>query len=73
MAKVGRFVTDPKAGAYCQITLDSGEKIVVNHDEGRLQGRSADDRGVEAHGLQLRSDLRLRPGQRRRARRRSAG
>ena len=34
MAKVGRFVTDPKAGAYCQITLDSGEKIIVNHDKG---------------------------------------
>jgi hypothetical protein len=31
MAKVGRFVTDPKAGAYCQITLDSGEKIMLNH------------------------------------------
>lgn len=31
MAKVGRFVTDPKAGAYCQIPLDSGEKILVNH------------------------------------------
>ena len=38
MAKVGRFVTDPKAGAYCQITLDSGEKIVVNHDKGGLTG-----------------------------------
>lgn len=38
MAKVGRFVTDPKAGAYCQITLDSGEKILVNHDKGDLQG-----------------------------------
>jgi hypothetical protein len=32
MAKVGRFVTDPKAGAYCRITLDSGEKILVNHE-----------------------------------------
>jgi hypothetical protein len=38
MAKVGRFVTDPKAGAYCQITLDSGEKIVVNHDKGGFKG-----------------------------------
>ena len=38
MAKVGRFVTDPKAGAYCHITLDSGEKIIVNHDKGGLQG-----------------------------------
>lgn len=34
MAKVGHFVIDPKAGAYCQITLDSGEKILVNHDKG---------------------------------------
>ena len=32
MAKVGRFVTDPKVGAYCRITLDSGEKILVNHE-----------------------------------------
>jgi hypothetical protein len=31
MPKVGRFVTDPRAGAYCQITLDSGEKVIVNH------------------------------------------
>jgi len=31
MAKVGRLLTDPKAGAYCQITLDSGEKIMVDH------------------------------------------
>jgi hypothetical protein len=31
MAEVGRFVTDPKAGAYCRITLDSGEKILVHH------------------------------------------
>jgi hypothetical protein len=38
MAKVGRFVTDPKAGAYCQIALDSGEKIVVNHDKGGFKG-----------------------------------
>jgi hypothetical protein len=38
MSKVGRFVTDPKAGAYCQIVLDSGEKIVVNHDKGGFQG-----------------------------------
>jgi hypothetical protein len=38
MAKVGRFVTDPKAGAYCQITLDSGDKIVVNHDKGGFKG-----------------------------------
>jgi hypothetical protein len=38
MSKVGRFVTDPKAGAYCQITLDSGEKILVNHDKGGVKG-----------------------------------
>jgi hypothetical protein len=36
MSKVGRFVTDPRAGSYCQITLDSGEKIIVNHDKPRL-------------------------------------
>ncbi len=38
MSKVGRFVTDPKAGAYCQIALDSGEKILVNHDKGGFKG-----------------------------------
>ena len=32
MAKAGRFVTDPKAGAYCQLVLDGGEKILVSHD-----------------------------------------
>jgi len=38
MAKVGRFVIDPRAGAYCQVTLDSGEKIIVNHDKGGFKG-----------------------------------
>jgi hypothetical protein len=38
MAKVGVFVTDPKAGAYCRITLDKGEKIVINHDKGGFNG-----------------------------------
>ena len=34
MTKVGRFVTDPRAGAYCQLVLDSGQKILVSHDKG---------------------------------------
>jgi hypothetical protein len=38
MGKVGPFVTDPKAGAYCQITLDGGEKILINHDKGGFKG-----------------------------------
>jgi hypothetical protein len=38
MAKVGQFITDPKAGAYCWITLDSGEKILVNHEKGGFKG-----------------------------------
>lgn len=38
MGKVGRFVTDPKAGAYCQVTLDSGDKLVVNHSKGGFKG-----------------------------------
>jgi hypothetical protein len=38
MGKVGRFVSDPKAGAYCQIVLDGGEKILVNHDKGGFKG-----------------------------------
>ena len=36
--KVGRFVTDPKAGAFCQIALDSGEKVLVSHDKGGFKG-----------------------------------
>lgn len=38
MAKVGRFVTDPRAGAYCHVTLDGGEKVVVNHSKGGFKG-----------------------------------
>lgn len=38
MPKVGGFVTDPRAGAYCQITLDDGEKVVVNHEKGGFKG-----------------------------------
>lgn len=38
MVKVGRFVTDPRAGAYCQMTLDGGEKVIVNHDKGGFKG-----------------------------------
>jgi hypothetical protein len=36
--KVGRLVSDPKVGAYCRITLDSGEKILINHDKGGSKG-----------------------------------
>jgi hypothetical protein len=38
MAKIGPFIVDPKAGAYCRITLDSREKILVNHDKGGFKG-----------------------------------
>jgi len=38
MPKVGRFVTDPRAGAYCQITLDRGEKVIVSHEKGGFKG-----------------------------------
>jgi hypothetical protein len=38
MGKVGRVVTDPRAGAYCRVTLDSGEKILVSHDRGGFAG-----------------------------------
>ena len=37
MSKVGRFITDPKAGTYCQVRLDSGEKILVSHEKSGLQ------------------------------------
>jgi hypothetical protein len=39
MAKVGRFVIDPKLGAYCQITLDDGKKVLVNHEKDPGGGR----------------------------------
>ncbi len=42
MPKVGRFVTDPRAGAYCQITLGSGEKVIVNHEKGGFKRGPAD-------------------------------
>jgi hypothetical protein len=38
MAKIGTFVVDPKAGAYCNVTLDSGERIMVSHDQGGFKG-----------------------------------
>jgi hypothetical protein len=38
MPRVGRIVTDPRAGAYCHVTLDGGDKIVVSHDRGGGQG-----------------------------------
>jgi hypothetical protein len=38
MGKVGTFVIDPKAGGYCRITLDNGQKIIVNHAEGGFKG-----------------------------------
>jgi hypothetical protein len=36
--KIGQFVTDPKEGAYCHMTLDSGERIIVSHDQGGFKG-----------------------------------
>jgi hypothetical protein len=47
MAKVGRFVTD-RAGAFCQITLDSGEKILVGHE-----GRGVNDGRVTIEVLKF--------------------
>jgi hypothetical protein len=38
MGKVGRWVTDPKAGAYCKIALGGGETIIVNHEKGGFNG-----------------------------------
>jgi hypothetical protein len=38
MGKVGRFITDPKAGAYCDVTLDNGDTVTVNHEKGGFKG-----------------------------------
>jgi hypothetical protein len=51
MGKVGAFVTDPKAGAYCQVTLDSGEKILINHDKGGFKGGTLTIEKVKWMGL----------------------
>jgi hypothetical protein len=51
MGKVGRFVTDPRAGAYCQVTLDSGETILVSHDRGGFAGGSVTIQEVRWWGL----------------------
>ena len=51
MAKIGRFVSDPAAGAYCQVSLDSGEKILVNHDKGGFKGGSISITQVKWLGL----------------------
>lgn len=40
MARVGRWVIDPRIGAHCTIALDSGGKIVVNHDKAEVRGGS---------------------------------
>ena len=54
MKKIGQFVTDPKAGAYCQvkqIKLDSGEKILVSHDRGGFAGGSVTIQEVRLWGF----------------------
>jgi hypothetical protein len=39
MGKEGRWVTDPKAAAYCKIiTPDSREKVTINHEKGGFNG-----------------------------------
>lgn len=38
MAKIGTFAVDPKAGSYCNIVLNSGERIIVSHDQGGFKG-----------------------------------
>ena len=39
MAKVGRFVNDPRAGSYCYVTVDTGEKLLVSHEKSGQKGR----------------------------------
>jgi len=59
-------VTDPKVGAYCTITLDREEKIVVSHDKPALTGGSVTIErlkllGFSSHRL-LACDLDREPG-----------
>ena len=36
--ETGSGTTDPNAVAYCTITLDSGEKVIINHEKGGFKG-----------------------------------
>ncbi len=38
MTKVGRFVIDPRAGSYCYVTIDTGEKLLVSHEKTGTRG-----------------------------------
>jgi len=38
MTKIGSFAKDPKLGGYGKLSLDSGEKILVHHDQGGFKG-----------------------------------
>jgi hypothetical protein len=69
MGKVGRFVTDAKVGAYCQISLDSGQKILVSHDKGGFTEGAVTIEEVRWWGLMpgetlLRCELGREEGQR---------
>jgi hypothetical protein len=59
MAKVGRFVVDPKAGAYCQIDLDDGKKVLVNHEKGGPLGGRVTVTEKKLWGGETFLDLRL--------------
>jgi hypothetical protein len=51
MSKVGRMVIDAKVGAYCQVVLDSGEKVLLNHDKGDVKGGTLTVTEVKWWGL----------------------
>jgi hypothetical protein len=51
MAKGGRFVTDARAGAYCHITVESGEKLLVSHNKRGFKGGSITISLVKRWGL----------------------
>ena len=46
MVKVGAVITT-STGSYCSIELDSGEKILVSHHEGRATGGPGERLTVE--------------------------
>lgn len=66
MAKVGRWVTDPKVGVHCTMTLDSGEKIMLSHDKAELRGGSVTIERLKLFGFSsdrlLTCDLDREPG-----------
>jgi hypothetical protein len=63
MAKVGRFIVDPKPGASGQVTLDS-RNLLVDDDKGGFQGGRVTIDVTKFFGFGSERIFHVRPGQR---------